>query len=371
MHPLVTQVMRLPHFPAPRFVFARWRAVGYALSLFTLAACDVPTSAPINDMRWVVPSQSVTIAVSDILPAGVSVTSDNTGFAVAASTTSVTRALSQDCPACAAANGLVAPKPAFTGNASSSTALPSDVTSATLTGGSLQVNVTNNYTFDPLRPSAVAGSPRGFALITVTSGSTVVGKDSVDGALFVLPANGGTLARSIPLSGAISGASPLTMNVTLNSPSGDPVLIDASRSLVVTAAPANLKVASATVAVVNRQVSTSTNVDLSSIDSTIIRHVQAGALLMTVVNPFNITGTLTVRLAPNGGTPVVKSVSLATGTSAPSVSFSQSEIASLLGHNVTMTLSGAVNASGGAVTISPKLAVSVTTKLDLSLEVGG
>ena len=322
-------------------------------------------------MRWIVPSQSTTIAVSNILPTGVSIVSDGSGFTVSASAASVTRALSQDCGACAAANGLVAPKPAFTGNATAGTALPSDVASATLSGGTLQVNVTNNYTFDPLRPSAAAGSARGYAVITVTNGTSVLGKDSVDGAAFALPANGGTLPRSIPLTGTISGASPITLTVVLNSPAGDPVLIDASRTIVVTATPTNLQVATANVAVVNKTITTSTNIDLSGIDNTITDHVLGGALLLTIANPFAVAGTLTVRLAPSGGTPVIKSVPLVAGTSTPSVSFTQSEIKSLLGHAVTLTISGAVNASSGTVSISPKQVVAVTTKLDLSIEVGG
>lgn len=350
---------------------ARWGAFSSVLPLILLAACDIPTSAPINDMRWVVPSQSTVIAVSNILPSGVAILGDSSGFTVSASAASVTRALSQDCAACAAANGFVAPKPAFTGNASAGTPLPSDVASAALTGGTLQVNVTNNYTFDPIRPSAAAGAARGYAVITVTNGTTVIGKDSVDGAVFALPANGGSLARSIPLSGTITGASPITMSVVLNSPAGDPVLIDASKTIVVSATPANLKVATATVSVVNKTVSASTNLDLTGIDSTIITHVQSGGLLLTVVNPFNVSGTLTLRLTPAGGAAVVKSVPLTTGISTPSVTFSQAEIKSLLGHAVTVTFGGAVNSTGGNVIISPKQVVSVTAKLDLSIEVGG
>lgn len=342
-----------------------------AASFLLLAACDIPTSAPINDSRWIVPSQSTTIAVSNFLPTGVTVTGDGSGFVVSAASASVTRALSQDCPACAAANGFVAPKPAFTGNASASTSLPSDVASATLTGGTLQVNVTNNYTFDPIRPSAAAASARGYAVITITSGTTIVGKDSIDGAVFALPANGGTLARSVPLSGAISGASPLTMTVVLNSPAGDAVLIDASRTIVVSATPNSLKVASANVAVVNRQVSTSTTINLSGIDKSITDHVQSGSLVLNIANPFAVTGTLSVRLAPASGTAIVKSVPLVGGSSAPSLTFTKSEIASLLGQNVTLTISGPVNATGGSVSVSPNQVVSVTTKLDLAIEVGG
>jgi hypothetical protein len=347
------------------------RATLAALSLSLLAACDVPTSAPIVDSRWIVPAQSTRLTVANLLPAGVSVTSDSSGFAVSVASATVTRALSQDCAACAAANGLTIPKPAFIGSASAGSALPADVSSATLASGTLQVSVVNNYTFDPLRPSASAAAPRGYAVITVASGATVVGKDSIDGAQLALPANGGTLSRSIPLSGLVTGGVPLTMSVTLNSPAGDPVLLDASRTIVVTATPANLKVASANVAVVNRQVSSTTTINLSDIDQTISDKVQSGALLLNIANPFNVSGTLSVRLAPAIGAPIVKSIALVTGSSAPSVSFTRAELLGLLGQSVSLTLSGAVNATGGAVSIAPKQVVLVTTHLDLSVQVGG
>ncbi|MES2178455.1 MAG: hypothetical protein V4550_11405 [Gemmatimonadota bacterium] len=335
-----------------------------------IAACTIPTDAPVTDVRWVVPSQTQRIAVANLLPSGVSILADSSGFTVTAATPAPTvRALSQDCASCVAANGLTAPKPAFIASASMTTTLPSDISSATLTGGTLNVVITNNYTFDPIRPNPIAGTPTGFAVITISNGSTVLGKDSVNGATTAIPANGGSLNRNIALAGTITGTAPVTVSVTLNSPAGEPVLIDASRTIIASATPQNLRVASANIAVTSKSVSSTSTIDLSSVDSTIIRKVQSGTLLMTVANPFAVTGTLTVNLTPAGGSVITKSVALATGNSTPSITFTQTEIQRLLGHSVSISYTGTVTGTG-SVNVSPKQAVVVQTRLDLNLQLG-
>src|SRR5437870_5158299 len=45
-------------------------------ALAGLGACTIPTDAPVTDVRWVVPSQTTTIAVTSFLPAGVGVVAD-------------------------------------------------------------------------------------------------------------------------------------------------------------------------------------------------------------------------------------------------------------------------------------------------------
>ena len=341
-------------------------------SVIAVAACTIPTDAPVTDVRWVVPSQTQRIAVANLLPSGVTILADSSGFTVAvASPATVTRTLGQDCASCAAANGLTTPKPAFTATASQTTTIPSDISSATLTGGTLTVSVTNNYSFDPLRPQPSLGTAgaKGWAVITVTNGATVIGKDSVDGANLALPASGGVLTRTINLAGNIAGTSPISVGVTLFSPAGDPVFIDASKTLVVSATPAGIRVATANVAVAGKSVSSTSSIDLSSIDQTIIDKVQSGSLLLTIANPFAVTGSLTVSLTPAGGAAVVKTITLATGNSTPSIAFTQAELQRLLGKTVTLTYTGAVSGTG-SVNVSPKQAVVVQTRLDLSLELG-
>jgi hypothetical protein len=239
-----------------------------------------------------------------------------------------------------------------------------------LTSGTLRFVITNNNTFDPLRPSAAVGSARGWAVITVSNGATLLGKDSVNGATSALGANGGTLTRDIALAGVITSSSPVTVAVTLNSPAGDPVRIDASRTITATATPTSLVVANPSVVVSNRSVSSTSTLDLTGVDSTVRNSVQSGALVLTLANPFNVTGILTVRLTPSGGTVITKTVTLGVGTTTQRVPFSQAELQSLLGTNVTVTYIGAVNATSGPVTVSPKQNVLVTAKLDVFLEAG-
>lgn len=338
------------------------------VSVGALGACKIPTDAPASDMRWVVPAQTTRIAVDKYLPAGVTVAPDSSGFLVSVPGATVTRTLGQDCAPCTAANGLTAPKPAFVGAASISTTVPSDIASATITSGALAITVQNNYTFDPLRPSPSNGV-YGYAVIIASNGNTVIGKDSINGATTPMP-SGGTLSRTLPLSGSVTGSQPVTISVTINSPAGDPVFIDASRTITVSVAAQSLKVASANVVVANKSVTSTSSVDFSGIDQTIINHVLSGTLLLTVSNPFAATGTLTVTLTPQGGAPIGRSIQLATGASTPSITFSQAELRSLLGHLVTVSYTGTVNGTSGSVNVSPKQAVVVQARLDLTLELG-
>ena len=342
------------------------------MTLSLLAACGLPTEVPkvpLVDVRWVVPSQSTRIAVSNLLPGGIAVSADSSAFLVSVAGATVTRALSQDCGTCVAANGLVAPKPGFIASASLSTALPADVASATISGTTLQFNAIHNYTFDPLRPSASPAAPRGYAIITVSNGTSVLGRDSVDGATTPFAPNV-LLSRPIPLSGSISSSSPVTVSVTLNSPAGDPVLIDASRTITASVTPTNIRVPTASVVVTNRQVSSSTTLNLADVDSTIIAKVQRGALLLTIVNPFAVTGSLTVKLTPQGGATITKVVPLALNSTTATITLEGPELRSLLGHTVTVSYSGSVSATG-PVNVSPRQAVVVTSRLDVELQVGG
>ncbi|MDB4898472.1 MAG: hypothetical protein JWN53_280 [Gemmatimonadetes bacterium] len=334
-------------------------------ALALLGACDIPSSSPLVDTRWTVPAPSTTISVGSLLPSGVTILADSSGFAVAVDPVSVIRALSQDCSACASANGLTVPKPAFTAQASAGTALPSDIASATLTAGTLAIALRNNYNFDPLRPSSTA---RGFVVFTVSSGATQLGRDSVNGATLALPP-GGTLTRVIPLAGTVTGSAPVTVTVKLDSPAGDSVQMDASRTIGATATPSGIVVASASVVVAGRQVSATSTIDLSQVDSSVINHVESGSLLLDVANPFGVTGTLAVRFSAPGITPIDKSVPLAADSSSPSIAFTSAELRQLFGHLVTITFSGPVSAAA-PVTVSPKQAVVVTSHLDVNVRIG-
>src|SRR5205085_7399001 len=86
-----------------------------------LTACDVPTSAPILEQKWVLPVDGATLSVDKFLPAGVSVVGST--FAVALPNVSVSESLGEMCPACPPVT-LTAPTPAFQAQLDASVALP-------------------------------------------------------------------------------------------------------------------------------------------------------------------------------------------------------------------------------------------------------
>ncbi|HVX42216.1 MAG TPA: hypothetical protein VHB25_21825 [Gemmatimonadaceae bacterium] len=338
-------------------------------ALASLAACDVPTGLPQYDTEWNVPGKSTSISVNSFLPSGVTTTGDNSAFQVSVtpSTTSITRQLGQDCAACAVANGQTIPKPAFTGGGTSSVSVPSSLASATLVHDTLTVTINNGFNFDPIRPSAAAGSTRGALSIIVKSGGTIIGRDSLDGVTQSL-APGSSTVRKIPLTGGIDGASGITVSTILTSPAGDPVQMNSASSITVTGAVGSFYVSSAKVNLNGQNVTSSpTNIDLSGIGSQVTDHANGGSLLLTVTNPFSVSGTLNVTFS--GGTqPIVKTVALAGGTTTPTVTFTKPELDALLGHDVQMTFAGNVN--GSAVTVQPGQTISVSSRLQISINVG-
>lgn len=332
-----------------------------------LAGCDVPTSAPQYTTEWNVPAKSTTISVNTFLPAGVTAAPDNSAFqvAVSPSSASIQRSLGQDCTACSAANGQTIPKPAFNGGGTTTLNLPSGVATATLVRDTLTLTITNGFNFDPIRPSAGA---RGYLVIRVANGSTVVGRDSLDGSAIALAPSTNTV-RKIPLAGTITGSAGLVISTTLSSPQGDPVAINAAQTLTVSGSVGSVFISSASVNLASQQVaSSSTSLDLSSVDKSISDHVNGGQLLLTVTNPFAATGNLNVTLS-GGPSTIVKPVSLGTGTTTPAITLTSTELKSLFGNNISVTFTGTV--TGANVTVTPGQTVAVSARLQLGVNVGG
>lgn len=282
----------------------------------------------------------------------------------------VARPLSADCSLCVESNGFTGLKPAMIINASMSSTLASDISTATLTSGSLALSVTNNYTFDPLRPNGGNG-PYGSAVITVSNGITTLGSMTIDGSAHALAANGGKLDLNIPLAGGISGSTPVSVTMSVNSPEGSAVVMDASRTISANATPTNLKVANAMISVAGRIISSTSDMDFSSVGDGIADRTTKGALLLNIDNPFALTSSLTVSLQPDNGDVITKAVPLGAGKTTQTIGFTREELKKLFGHNVHVTISGVANPTAGPVSVSPKQAVVVTTRFDLTLAVGG
>lgn len=341
-----------------------------AVALIFTAACDLPTAAPIVEQRWIVPGETSRIVVATLLPAGVSILPDSSGFTVSAAVATVARPLSADCQLCVTGHGSMGLKPAMVINASMFSSLASDISAATLTSGSIALSVTNNYTFDPLRPNGAIG-PFGTVVITVSNGFTVLGTTTIDGSTHALAANGGKLDFNIPLAGGISGSTPMSVTMSVNSPEGSPVTMDASRTISANATPSNLKVTNALISVAGRTLSSTSDIDFSNVGDGIADRSQKGALLLNIDNPFAVTSSLSVKLQPAGGEVIVKVVPLGTGRTTQAIDFTREELKKLFGHKVHVTISGLANASAGPVSVTPKQAVVVTTRFDFTLSVGG
>jgi hypothetical protein len=203
---------------------------------------------------------------------------------------------------------------------------------------------------------------------TVKNGAATIGRDSIDGNTTAFPAST-NLVRKIPLTGTITGAGGIQVLTSLNSPAGDAVLMDMTRTIGVTGTLGTFSVSAAQIAVANQAVSSSaSDLDLASVDSSITKRVGGGSLLMNVNNPFNVTGNLTVNFA-GASTPIQKTVPLSGGASSPVIAFTKSEMAAMFGRTIRMTFSGNVN--GASVTVAPGQVVSVASRLQVALTVGG
>ncbi len=346
-----------------------------ALMLLLLLAggCDLPTSLPRWDTQWLLPVRNTSFTVAQLLPATVSTTPDRSAFLVDVAPVTISRTLGSVCAACVPLSGLYVPKPAFTATVSDTLRLPSDVGGATLVGGSMALTITNGLGFDPLRPGATA---RGTLTITLSSGTTNLGSVTLDGASDSLPPNS-TVTRSISLgAGPISGRIAVTMAVS--SPAGDPVRIDASQSFSLTATPQTTRLSDVTVQVNGKSVSLQPEaLNVSGIDPSLVDQVTGGALLLTVTNPFNVAGTLTLTISGPGVTivkPLPITPSSVSEQTTQRIPLTQQELRSMLGKSgvtftATGTVSGATVDPQGAryVKVTPSQAVLVTALLELTL----
>ena len=349
------------------------------LLLVAVSACEVPTKLPTWNQTWLIPGDSTRVSVSELLPKtgelSVATSGGQQVFAFnMAAPAAVSRSLGQVCAACAAANGTTVPKPAFTITDSTGVALPTDLVAATVVSGGFNYTITNNFSFDPIRPNA-AGAPYGYFVIRVMNGSTLVALDSVDGAAVAIGKNGATLTRSIAMNVGggplgISNTSPVEIYLTLNSPQGDPTTINTNQSFSVAIQPTPIMLSQAQVHVANQTVNaTQTTVDLSSVsDQALLNRVQGGALHLVIASPFGVQGTLTATFSIAGGSSIVKTIPITTAAQqSPDIALSATELRALLGHTSDLTVSGSVSSPSGTVTLTPTQALNVTSTFQIIL----
>jgi hypothetical protein len=345
-----------------------WRRAPVLLTALAVLGCDIPTSAPNWETRWVVRAEDTSIPVSSFLPGQVT-ERNGTEFVIGVSGGGISRSLGELCSACAPFNGTVVPKPAFSTTLQSDVPFPVDLDSLVLTGGSIQIRVVNNLGFDPIRPSAASGSARGQITITLRSASVVLGVHTVDGTTTSFAPGTARLETvnlaSAALPRAIGGS--VSLEVTITSPLGDPVAINTAQSMSVEAADAAVAASAAIVRVHDRAVTaTPMTLDLSGLESELTDRVQRGSLILDITNPLAVGGTLTATLSAPGVT-LVRPFVVTAGESQARLSFSGDELRSLFGPEpVGLSVTGTLSADPiGPVTVRPAQQITAAGRLEL------
>lgn len=349
---------------------------------FGLAACDIASfiqdPQPILEQTWSIPVDSASVSVASIVPPGIGITPDSSAFQVPVSGTSFSRRVGDDCAACQTLNGTNAIKPNFVVSTGSSTTLPTDVVSGALVGGLVNVQVTNNLSFDPLRvktnaPASTNPTQQGRMVIVIRSGSLVVGKDSLNGVTTAF-APGAVLTRPITLqTGNITNA--LSVDLVLTSPPSDNnVFINANGTIAASAAVPDLRIALIRMNVVNRTLASvaGDSIELKGLPESVTKHVQSAALEMTITNPFNVTGNLIAAFGYGTGQ-ITKTLSLPTGVDQiRTVSLDSTEMSNLFGsaEKIALSVSGAVN-SAAPIDVTPRQIITISNRLIMVIRLGG
>ncbi len=360
-----------------------WRASRAAIIALAagIAACDVPSSPPIFEQTWVVPADSVEVNVSQILPTNVALNGGGTAFLVTvASPAAFATTLGTLCgqPECQAGAPVSAPVPAFTSSGAALTRVvpfPATVASATITGGTLALQVTNSLGFDPLRPNG-ASAPYGSLAITITNGATNT-TTTFTGATQAM-ATGAVTNLSVPIPAGTYGTS-FTVSAAFTVPAGNTATMAASNAFSIAPSVTGLTLSAASVVVNGEAISTTpTAFDLSDVDFG--DEIESGAIKLDVVNPFTATATLQLFIsAPaqgsSGPVDVVKNINIpATPTSQATVNLTKQEITSLAGKSgVTIRVVGTANGTGAGNTVSvtPAQVLKMLTSVQLVVRVGG
>jgi hypothetical protein len=244
--------------------------------------------------------------------------------------------------------------------------LPADVHEIVVSGGTIDIALTHDFDFDPIRPGAASDS--GSITITATSAGDTVATLVIDGADQAFAA-GDTLRESLVFQpSAIQDV--LQFEFTIDSPAGDNTTIDTTDEFEVEISSEGVEVSEATVGVASVPITgTEVELDLSGID---FEGITEGTLVMEISNPFSVTGTLTLSVEPEGGAgPIEKNVALVQGTTTTEVTFDEAEITQMAGEVNTVTIDGVLNAVGGEVTVRPDMVIGVEMRLRATVEVGG
>lgn len=338
----------------------RWRMLPM-LTVLVLAGCDIPTAAPHWETLWVLPGPDLSLGVADIVPAEVGVDEAANLFELNLSPFQFSRSLGEFCLPCIPFNGVIVPKPAFTATFQGGTDFPADLLSAELVSGSVRVTAGHDFDFDPLRPSATA---RGYLVVEASSGGIVLARDSLDGST-VSFAPGAELIRTLQLS-PTTIAGPIEVQVTLHSPHGDPVRIDTSDRVTFLVALQGVRLSEVRIRVTNQQFSSTTAaLELNDEGDELLDRVRDSAIRLTMDNPFELSGSLDLRIV-GAGLSIQRSIQVQPGTTEARVELSAAELRAILqATEVRLEVSGTVTSPASGILVRPDDRIEITTEYEL------
>ncbi|MBI3792667.1 MAG: hypothetical protein HY275_17560 [Gemmatimonadetes bacterium] len=345
--------------PVPRLA----ALAGLVLSA-ALTACEFPTDAPRWQTKWQVPAESASLSVKSFLPANIALNAGNTAFVVSVPAPgAINTTLGAICGASCAASATI-PIPAFNNNGSpiaGAFSVPATVNSVTVTGGAIDVAVTNGFTFDPIRPpgTVAVGSVR--IKLTAGAGAFTVADTTISGT--TSPMTAGALSTyRIQLKPGAYPAGTWNYQVTVSCPgSTTTAFISPAQSFSVNPAVVapGITVSKATVVVTNQAVSDSSAAfDLSNTKFSSNALQQVGVVL-AINNPFQVSSAYSLTLSAPGVAPVTKALTIppAANDSTPTASsstivFTPAEFSPFLGHaGVRLKYSGTINGGGAGNTV--------------------
>lgn len=355
------------------------RAAACVLACFLPGACSIPTDLPVVDSRWVLEVQSTTIGVDGLLPAGVTLAGTSGpggGRVFAAEIAPVTEesSLASLCTECPETDEPVF-KPAFTGRITARAPLPADVSSAGLVSGAVALRLRHDFSFDPIRPP---GGNRGRLTVSIAeAGGREIGRLELRGDADSLPPDRIAEHDIVLAAGLIEGE--LSMSIEIESPEGgrgaeSRVRLGSTDRFVATAAPSDLRLSAAHVAVVGRRVSIEpAEIGVEGVDGGIVDRIQSGAVVFDIANAFRAGLDATMHIRRDGQAVVSKDFTVGdAANSTVSLELTADEFRSFLGQpGVTLVGSGVVTSPAGGIVVTPEMVVDIGGKVDLTVRVGG
>lgn len=340
------------------------RVLALCLVAITLGACGLlPSEPPHFEETYVVQAASLNLSAVDLAPAEVGVNADSSAFEIVSDSTTFQATLGQMCGGCGALNGTTAAKPAFTATFSSTIPVSASLIAASVVSGTIDFYIGHNLSFDPIRPSA---TNRGTIVLTVKRGTATIATTTINGTTTAFP-TGSILAFAVPVS-AFNLNGPLTVDVTLTSPAGDPVLINTSQIVVAQAGPVRASISQVTVNVASQSFADTVPLDLTETKLNLGQKLEGGAFRFNFTNPFAVGGSFSLKVLDAGTNAVIldKAVTLAqSATSANRLALTKAEITSLLGKPLTVIINGTFSAPGGQLVLTPKQVANFTTLLEI------